>query len=144
MLEKASKIIESNHLSNTVHHQITFPSITSSQVGWKAPLEASTQPSEAQGGQEFSNMSRKGVNGFKAGGYTVSLGALFEHLTTSESVFFLLLIIIPCVQLVPVASHPVTGPLQEHSSPVFSITSHKIETHSHEFLPPNLLLGGPG
>lgn len=89
-------------------------------------------------------MSRKGVNGFKAGGYTVSVGALFEHLTTSENGISCISSQLPVLQLVPIASHPVTAPLQEHSSPVFSVTSHKTETHSHEFLPLNLLLVSPG
>lgn len=90
-------------------------------------------------------MSRRGVNGFKDGGYkTFQLGPLFEHLTTSENVFSCLSSQFPLLQVVPIASHPVTAPLQEHSSPVFSITSHKIDTRSSEFLPLNLLLVGPG
>lgn len=90
-------------------------------------------------------MSRRGVNGFKVGGYTAfQLGPLFEHLTTSENGFSCISSKFPVLQVVPIASHPVTAPLQEHSSPVFSTTSHKTDTHSSEFLPLNLLLVGPG
>lgn len=38
------------------------------------------------------------------------------------------------LQLVPIASHPVTVHLQDHTGPVFSILSRNIDTHSNEFL----------